>query len=227
MKIAFLEDSIEFAKQIIAILEQDGHEVQHYTSGRECLKAIHADQFDLILLDWEVADVKGVEVLESLKLKGNYPPVVFLTAHDSEADVTAVMTLGADDYIIKPPVHSILLARINALHRRNNHKNLDTLFLSFDGMSVDFSKRKFTMDGEAIKLTEKETDLALYFFKQMGVLLTRNHLTKVVWGSSPDVDTRTIDVHVSHLRTKLKLTPEFGWRLASVYHQGYRLERLT
>ena len=227
MKIAFLEDDIVFAKQILTILQEDGHEVLHFVSGRECLKAIHADQFDMILLDWEVADVKGTEVLESLKLKGNYPPVVFLTAHDSEEDVVAVMSLGADDYIIKPPNHQLLLARIHALHRRNNHKNLDTLSLNFDGLSVDFSKRRFIMDGETVKLTEKETDLALYFFKQMGVLLTRNHLTKVVWGSSPDVDTRTIDVHVSHLRSKLKLTPEFGWRLASVYHQGYRLERLN
>ena len=92
-------------------------------------------------------------------------------------------------------------------------------------MTINFGKRKFEIDGVIVKLTEKETELALYFFWQLGVLLSRAHLTKVVWGTTPDIDTRTIDVHVSHLRNKLKLLPEHGWRLISVYHHGYRLEK--
>jgi two-component system, OmpR family, response regulator RegX3 len=93
-------------------------------------------------------------------------------------------------------------------------------------LTVDFTKRKFERDGAPVKLTEKETELALYFFGQLGVLLARSHLIKVVWGTTPDIDTRTIDVHVSHLRSKLGLLPQNGWRLISVYHHGYRLEKL-
>jgi len=227
MKIAFLEDNKAFASELVSAIQSSGIEVDHFVSGRECLKALNTQQYDLALLDWEVPDMSGTEVLASLKLKGNYPPVIFLTGRDSEEDVLAVIESGADDYIVKPPNVKVLLARINALHRRNNNQGKTLEVVDYGEMTIDFSKRKFTIEGNPIKLTEKENDLALYFFGQIGVLLSRAHLTKVVWGSSPDIDTRTIDVHVSHLRSKLRLLPQFGWRLVSVYHQGYRLERLS
>jgi DNA-binding response OmpR family regulator len=226
MKIAFLEDDLTFAQQITSFIQSAGHQVMHFSSGRECLKALHADQYDVVILDWEVPDLLGTEVLASLKIKGSYPPVVFLTGRDAEEDVIAVIESGADDYIVKPPNPKVLLARINALYRRANPKAIELNVVRYGNLSVDFARRKFELDDAPVKLTEKEIDLALYFFRQVGVLLARSHLTKVVWGSSPDIDTRTIDVHVSHLRSKLKLLPQFGWRLISVYHQGYRLERL-
>jgi two-component system, OmpR family, response regulator RegX3 len=226
MKIAFLEDNREFASEIIASLQIEGHEVHYFASGRECLKALGRERYDIAVLDWEVPDMSGVEVLESIKLKGTYPPVIFLTGRDAEEDVISVIVAGADDYIIKPPSHKVLLTRINALYRRSNSKSPETKQISYGNIKVDFTKRKFEVDGNVVKLTEKETDLAIYFFSQIGVLLGRSHLIKVVWGTSPEIDTRTIDVHVSHLRSKLKLSPQFGWRLISVYQQGYRLERL-
>ncbi len=226
MKIMFLEDNREFASGIVATLQAEGHEVHHFVSGRECLKALNQDQFDVALLDWEVPDMSGTEVLAHLKIKGIYPPVVFLTGRDAEEDVLAVIDSGADDYIVKPPNAKILIARINALHRRANPKLAATNQVEYGHLNIDFIKRKFEIDAKPVRLTEKECDLAIYFFSQIGVLLSRAHLTKVVWGTSPDIDTRTIDVHVSHLRSKLKLLPQFGWRLISVYHQGYRLEKL-
>jgi len=173
-----------------------------------------------------VPDMSGREVLERLKIKGNHPPVIFLTGRDAEEDVADVIESGADDYIVKPPAPKVLVARINALYRRANPEAGELKVATYGNLAVDFTKRKFEIDGAAVKLTEKETDLALYFFSHVGVLLSRAHLTKVVWGTTPDIDTRTLDVHVSHLRSKLKLLPEFGWRLISVYHQGYRLEKL-
>jgi DNA-binding response OmpR family regulator len=225
MKIAFLEDNITFAQHIIATLELAGHEVAHFSSGRACLNAVASDQFDLCLLDWEVPDMSGPEVLAGLKLKGNFPPTIFLTGRDSEEDIVRIIEAGADDYIVKPPSTSVLIARINALHRRNNANENQEPVVKYGNLTVDFENRKFELNGEAVKLTEKESELALYFFRQVGTLLSRSHLIKVVWGTSPDIDTRTIDVHVSHLRSKLNLLPQHGWRLISVYHQGYRLER--
>jgi two-component system, OmpR family, response regulator RegX3 len=226
MKIAFLEDDITFADNIVTMLSAAGHEVVHFVSGRDCLKAISSTPFDVCILDWEVPDMLGTEVLASLKLKGNYPPTIFLTGRDAEEDIAQVIESGADDYIVKPPSANVLIARVNALYRRANPtKNLMTS-INHGHLSIDFSKRKFEVGGVLAKLTEKETELALYFFGQQGVLLSRAHLTKVVWGTTPDIDTRTIDVHVSHLRNKLKLLPEHGWRLVSVYHHGYRLEKL-
>lgn len=226
MKIAFLEDNLAFAENIITTLTAAGHDVAHFASGRECLKAVSSSHFDICVFDWEVPDMSGTEVLASLKLKGNFPPTIFLTGRDAEDDVALVIESGADDYIVKPANPNVLIARVNALYRRANpNKNL-TPSVSYGHLAVDFSKRKFALDGVPAKLTEKETELALYFFGQLGVLLSRAHLTKVVWGTTPDIDTRTIDVHVSHLRNKLKLLPEHGWRLVSVYHHGYRLEKL-
>jgi two-component system, OmpR family, response regulator RegX3 len=226
MKIVFLEDDRSFASEIVDALKLAGHQVDYFAAGRECLKAMSQHQYDIALFDWEVPDMSGLEVLESLKLKGNFPPVIFLTGRDAEEDVISVIESGADDYIVKPANPKILIARINALYRRSNNNATEKTVIHYGNLTVDFSKRKFEVAGDAVKLTEKEIDLALYFFSQVGGLLSRAHLTKVVWGTTPDIDTRTLDVHVSHLRSKLNLLPQYGWRLISVYHQGYRLERL-
>lgn len=224
MNIVFLEDDTSFAAEIVLKLQAAGHQITHFTSGRTCLKALNESQYDLALLDWQVPDMTGPEILQSLKIKGNCPPVIFLTGRDAEEDVVAMMNAGADDYIVKPPSANVLIARINALYRRANLHEAELSVKTFGKLTIDFAKRNFSIDNQTVKLTEKEIDLALCFFSQVGVLLSRAHLTKVVWGTTPDIDTRTLDVHVSHLRNKLKLMPEHGWRLVSVYHQGYRLE---
>jgi two-component system, OmpR family, response regulator RegX3 len=226
MKIAFLEDNHDFASHIVESLQNAGNEVDYFDAGRTCLKAMQQNQYDLAIFDWEVPDMSGKEVLASLKLQGSLPPVIFLTGRDAEEDVVSIIESGADDYIVKPVSPKVLIARVNALFRRSNPKVTEQAIVDYDHLTINFAKRNFLIDGDVIKLTEKELDLAIYFFSQVGVLLSRAHLTKVVWGTTPDIDTRTLDVHVSHLRSKLKLLPQFGWRLISVYHQGYRLERL-
>ncbi len=226
MKIAFLEDDAAFAGNIVDWLEQAGHSVKWYRSGRECVRALTDERFDLCLFDWMLPDMSGPDVMASLKLKGTLPPVIFLTGRDAEEDVVQVIQAGADDYIVKPPSRSVLIARIHAVARRCSAQLRPEPVQDFGNLLVDFGSRRFEIAGEPVKLTEKETELALYFFGRVGMLLPRGHLIQVVWGSSPDIDTRTVDVHVSHLRGKLKLVPEHGWRLISVYRQGYRLERV-
>jgi DNA-binding response OmpR family regulator len=226
MKIAFLEDDAAFAANIIDWLEQAGHTVTWFRAGRECVRALTDARYDLCLFDWMLPDMSGPDVMASLKLKGTLPPVIFLTGRDAEEDVVQVIQAGADDYIVKPPSRSVLIARLHAVARRCSAQLRPEPVQDFGGIRVDFGNRRFEIEGEAVKLTEKETELALYFFGRVGMLLPRGHLIQVVWGSSPDIDTRTVDVHVSHLRAKLRLTPENGWRLTSVYRQGYRLERV-
>lgn len=132
---------------------------------------------------------------------------------------------GADDYMVKPASRQLIMARVNALLRRTQPEYKNETVFDLGGLKIDTKQRLVLLDGEEIKLTDKELDLAWYFLKNVGVLLSRAHLMQVVWGSSADIETRKVDVHVSHLRTKLKLTPEYGWRLTSIYQQGYRLER--
>ena len=226
MKIAFLEDDAGFAADIIDWLEQAGHAVTWFRSGRECIRALTDERFDLCLFDWMLPDMSGPDVMANLKLKGVLPPVIFLTGRDAEEDVVQVIQAGADDYMVKPPSRSVLIARIHAVARRCSTQLRAEPVQDFGPLRIDFGKRTFKTGGETVKLTEKETELALYFFARVGMLLPRGHLIQVVWGSNPDIDTRTVDVHVSHLRSKLKLVPENGWRLTSVYRQGYRLERV-
>lgn len=226
MNIAFLEDDAAFAANIIEWLEQVGHSVSWFRSGRECVRALSDARYDLCLFDWMLPDMTGPDVMASLKLKGALPPVIFLTGRDAEEDVVQVIQAGADDYMVKPPARSVLIARIHAVARRCSAQLRPEPIQDFGSVKVDFGSRRFELDKQSVKLTEKETELALYFFGRVGMLLPRGHLIQVVWGSSPDIDTRTVDVHVSHLRSKLKLVPENGWRLTSVYRQGYRLERV-
>lgn len=131
----------------------------------------------------------------------------------------------ADDYMVKPASRQLIMARVNALLRRTQPEYKNETIFDLGSLKIDAKQRLVLLDGEEIKLTDKELDLAWYFLKNMGVLLSRTHLMQVVWGSSADIETRKVDVHVSHLRTKLKLTPEYGWKLTSIYQQGYRLER--
>lgn len=226
MKIAFLEDDAVFAVTTMEWLQQAGHDVVLFGKGRDCVRALADTHFDLCLLDWELPDLSGPDVMASLKLKGTLPPVIFLTGRDAEEDVIRMLEAGADDFIVKPPSRGILLARIQAAGRCCRTSRQPEPLQSIGEVKVDFNQRRFLIDDAVVNLTEKETKLALHFFSNIGMLLSRAHLIQVVWGSSPDIDTRTIDVHVSHLRGKLQLTAEHGWRLISVYQQGYRLERL-
>jgi len=160
-----------------------------------------------------------------IKLRQAMPPVVFTTGRDSEEDVVGVLTAGADDYIVKPLSRPLLLARLEAVTRRRSGAGAATMQRDFGRLTVDHGRRLIALEDQLVALTDRETDLALYLFKNIGRALSREHLIQVVWSLTPDIDTRTVDVHVSALRRKLGLIPKFGWRLTSIYGYGYRLER--
>lgn len=227
MKIALLEDDVNFANTVTAWLNEAGFDVTHFRSGLEFLRDFPQSYFDLCIFDSMLPDIKGSDVMESIKLRvGKLPPIVFLTAVNDEAEVVRVIDSGADDYIVKPVSKPILISRLNALLRRVKADGEPETYMEFNDLKIDFKKRVIKMEDQEVKLTDKELDLAFYFFRNQGVLLSRGHLMNIVWGASSEIETRKVDVHVSHLRTKLKLTPENQWKLSSIYQQGYRLERL-
>lgn len=226
MKIALLEDDPTFAALVIEWLQEAGFKVDHFKAGLDFVRKYPHEHYDLCVFDWGLPDMDGPDVMVSIKLRANkLPPVIFFTGYSEEEDVIRVIEAGADDYVVKPASRALLLARINALLRRSRAQDNTESCLQFGALKFDTKLRIASMNGEDFKLTDKEFDLALYFMKNEGVLLSRSHLMQVVWGASPDIETRKVDVHVSHLRTKLKLMPEYGWKLTSIYQQGYRLER--
>ena len=226
IKIAFLEDDLVYAEMIKEWLQISNFEVNHFVTGLDFLRKFPQAQYDLCIIDWGLPDMEGTDVMVSIKLRSNkLPPIIFLTGYGEEKDIVRVIESGADDYIVKPVSRQLLMARVKALLRRTASEYHNEMVCEFGALKIDARQRLALLDGEEVKLTDKELDLALYFLRNEGVLLSRVHLMQVVWGSSSDVETRKVDVHVSHLRTKLKLTPEYGWKLTSIYQQGYRLER--
>ena len=226
MKIAYLEDDVESATTVCAWLQDAGYDVEWFSSGEKCARSVANEHFDVCLFDWNVPDLPGIEVLARLKiqLRQAMPPVIFATGRDAEQDVVDVLTAGADDYIVKPLSRPVLLARLYAVVRRRGNAP-EARIQEYGRLVLDQGRRQFSLDGKRLTLTERETDLALHLFQNIGRLLTRDHLITAIWAVTSEIDTRTVDVHISALRRKLGLTPEFGWRLVSIYGHGYRLEQ--
>lgn len=227
VRIAYLEDEADQAATVRQWLQAAGCAVDWFTQGLACALAVDRGAYDLLLLDWMVPDLTGADVL--LRARGRLgehcPPIIVLSGRDSDQDVADLLRAGADDYVVKPASRAVLLARIEVCLRRTQPPG--TPPLEHGRIRVDFERRRVLLDGTAAALSAKETGLALYLFARCGRLLPRAQIANAVWGLPPDVDTRTIDVHVSSLRRKLALHPAEGWRLTSVYGQGYRLERLN
>jgi len=229
LKIALLEDDLDTGAIIKLWLESAGHECEHYETGEQFIDNTQGKGFDLYILDWMLPDISGIDVLRWLRDNvGWETPVLFVTARDSEEDIVHALETGADDYMVKPVKQNELLARITALHRRiKGSSPRETVDIQTIGpFIINGHERSISLNGELIELTQKEFDLAIYLLHNVGRLLSRGHILEEVWGRSAEINTRTVDTHVSRLRNKLKLVPENGWRLNAIYQHGYRLEQL-
>ena len=227
MHIAIVDDDPDIAALMMLWLEEEGHECTHYAGGQDFIKAIRSKNFDIVLLDWIMPEFDGEQTLKWIKNHEDIDvPVIFVTQKTTEDDVAKILTLGADDYITKPIRHKEMIARLNAVARRTNPNNDDEV-IDLAPYRIDTTSREVRIEGEQIKLTEKEFKLVQFLFRNIGRLLSRDHILSAVWGYDLGMNTRTVDTHMSRIRKKLDIVPEKGWRLSSIYHQGYRLEHLT
>jgi DNA-binding response OmpR family regulator len=153
-------------------------------------------------------------------------PVLFVTARSGEEDIVKALEEGADDYMIKPVRQTELLARVNALWRRFRSNAAAAPVLEFPPYRIDTVERRIMFNDVAVEMTQKEYELALFLFRNVGRLLSRGHIFEAVWGRNAAMSSRTTDTHLSRVRTKLELQPEHGFRLVSVYNYGYRLEEV-
>ena len=228
MRIALLEDDIDQGNLLTRWLGDAGHICQHIDSSKTFMQLVKRESFDLLILDWLVPEVSGIEVLSWIRENVDWRiPIVFVTIMDREDDLVKALEQGADDYLIKPVRQRELLARINAVARRSTAVDDTRPVLEMEPFRLDQSNRVVSKNGNPIELTHKEYDLVRFLFTNAGRVLSRGHLLQSVWGRSPDINTRTVDTHISRVRSKLGLSPEQGWCLRSIYQQGYRLERVN
>ena len=226
MHIGLAEDDPDQSDLLQLWLHGGGHTVGAHGTAAAYLEALGRERFELLLIDWMLPDGTGADLLAWVR--GNLGwdlPVLVVTARDDEATVVAALQAGADDYVVKPAKQAELLARVAALGRRARTGGLPVLRLG--AFEIDIQRQRLALDGQALVLTQKEFDLAAYLFQNPGKLLSRDHLLNMIWGVHADVDTRTVDTHVSRLRKKLGLDGSRGWKLVPVYGVGYRFERST
>ncbi|NOX42347.1 MAG: response regulator transcription factor [Gammaproteobacteria bacterium] len=227
MFVAVLEDDEYQAKVISLFLESAQHTFEIFGSGEAYIDSIQKKNFDLLILDWELPDTTGIEILKWIRTYlGWNKPVLFMTVRDSKEDIVTALEHGADDYMVKPVDRHEFLARINTLVRRvtSNRKHVDKI--EYGGFIIYKSERKISHSGSVLNLTPKEYELATLLFESEGRLLPRLEILKTVWGIQAEINTRTVDTHISRIRKKLALEPKNGWKLSSIYHHGYRLERV-
>jgi DNA-binding response OmpR family regulator len=183
------------------------------------------DTFDAVVIDWNMPGESGIEIVgwATATLAGP-PPFLMLTSRSSEVDIVAGLEAGASDYIVKPVTINVLCARIAAAVRERSRTILQTVG-KFDGYTIDRSVQSIQLHRQAIKLTPKEFQLAALLFDNLDRPLSRSYLLAQVWSAAAGVETRTLDVHISRIREKLKLGPENLYALQTVFGFGYRLSR--
>lgn len=235
MRFAILEDSRSQALLLKAMTEELGHEAEIFPTAQSFREGLSgALRFDLLLMDWILPDGSGDELLAWVRERFGWAlPIIFVTARVAESDVASMLRLGADDYVCKPIRYLELGARIEALIRRRALVAAGEVTiaqkLEVGNIVLDPAARATTMNGQSVALTNKEFELALLLFRNLGTLFNRQILLERIWdiGTDTAVDSRTVDTHVSRLRRKLNLEPAAGWQLSTVYGHGYRLERLA
>jgi DNA-binding response OmpR family regulator len=227
MRIAALDDDAAQVEAVVRLLSNSGHNCISFNTAKTLITALRRETFDLLILDWNLPGMSGLETIAWVRENlSSRPPVLLLTSRSSEADVVTGLNAGADDYVVKPVQSEVLLARVNALLRRSYPERPPGGVEAFGDYSFNLPAETVTVGGEVAPLTAKEFGLALLLFRNTHRALSRSHILEAVWGRNPNLATRTLDVHISRIRSKLNLRPANGFRLVPVYSYGYRLEWL-
>jgi DNA-binding response OmpR family regulator len=228
MRIAVLDDDKSQTDLVCQVLTSAGHVCHAFLSSKDMLNQLRRESFDLLIIDWQVPDMSGADVLHWAreKLAANLP-ILFMTSRSGEDDIVAGLAAGADDYMIKPLRRGELLARVQALLRRAYPTQTATEQIQYFQYIFEARTGRLSIDGKPVDVTQKEFELALLFFRNLGRPLSRAYILEAVWSRDVEIPSRTMDTHVSRVRSKLQLRPENGFRLAPVYSYGYRLEQIS
>lgn len=222
-RILIIEDEESYRDATSFMLAKEGFEVLTAADGTEGLAIYDKQGADLVLLDLMMPGIPGVEVCKQLRARGNVA-MVMVTARDSEVDKVVGLELGADDYVTKPFSHRELVARIRAVLRRGQDQVLLPDVIEVSGVRLDVERHQLYVDGVEVRLALREFELLELLLRNSGRVMTRGQLIDRIWGSNYVGDTKTLDVHVKRLRSKIERDPSNPERLITVRGLGYKFE---
>jgi two-component system OmpR family response regulator len=203
MRILVVEDEERLARLISRVLAEEGYAVETEANGRQALMRALADEYDLLIVDWMLPDLSGVQLVKRLRAAEVGTPAIMLTARDQVEDRVEGLDAGADDYLPKPFAFPELLARVRALTRRPWAEEKDGAILGAGDVTLDPVRHVVRHAGETVDLTAKEFALLATLLQRPGQVFTRPVLLDTVWGASPEVYANVVDLYVSYLRKKL------------------------
>ncbi len=228
-RVLIVEDEESFADPLAFLLRREGFTTAVATSGQEALEEFDRNGADIVLLDLMLPGMSGTDVCKQLRARAGVP-VIMVTARDSEIDKVVGLELGADDYITKPYSARELIARIRAVLRRRHGGEGDgdssqaPAVLEAGPVRMDVERHIVSVAGEEVSLPLKEFDLLEYLLRNAGRVLTRGQLIDRVWGADYVGDTKTLDVHVKRLRSKIEPDPSAPRHLVTVRGLGYKYD---
>nr|WP_218888670.1 response regulator transcription factor [Saccharopolyspora hordei] len=220
-----VEDEESFADPLAFLLRKEGFTPSIAATGPEALDEFDRNGADIVLLDLMLPGMSGTDVCKQLRQRSSVP-VIMVTARDSEIDKVVGLELGADDYVTKPYSARELIARVRAVLRRRGGEaeEQQPQVLTAGPVRMDVERHVVTVDGEDVNLPLKEFDLLEYLLRNVGRVLTRGQLIDRVWGADYVGDTKTLDVHVKRLRSKIEPNPADPRHLITVRGLGYKFE---
>jgi two-component system response regulator RegX3 len=223
-KVLVVEDEESFSDALSYMLRREQYEVEVAADGHEALKTFERGGADIVLLDLMLPGLSGTEVCRELRARSNVP-IIMVTARDTEVDKIVGLELGADDYVTKPFSSRELVARIRAVLRRGAEpEELIYNVVEAGRVRMDVERHVVSVDGTQVAMPLKEFDLLELLLRNAGRVLTRGQLIDRVWGSDYFGDTKTLDVHIKRIRSKIEQSPSEPERLVTVRGLGYRFE---
>jgi two-component system response regulator RegX3 len=224
--VLIVEDEESFADPLAFLLRKEGFTAAVASTGQQALEEFDRNGADIVLLDLMLPGMSGTDVCKALRQRSTVP-VIMVTARDSEIDKVVGLEIGADDYVTKPYSARELIARVRAVLRRGGESGDGELLpqvLAAGPVRMDVERHVVTVDGGEIPLPLKEFDLLEYLLRNVGRVLTRGQLIDRVWGADYVGDTKTLDVHVKRLRSKIEPDPASPRHLVTVRGLGYKFE---
>jgi len=222
-RILIVEDEASLSEPLAYLLEREGYETTIAEDGLAAVTEFDRNGADLVLLDLMLPGLPGTEVCRQIRTTSNVP-IIMLTAKDSEVDIVVGLELGADDYMTKPYSTRELLARIRAVLRRRIETADGEAMLTAGDVRMDVERHTVSVDGSEVALPLKEFELLEYLLRNAGRVLTRGQLIDRVWGADYFGDTKTLDVHIKRIRSRIEKEPSQPTMLVTVRGLGYRFE---